>query len=344
MSTAQLSDQTLTFPDRSTRLTFFGVVQILIGCLCGLMGLMMALVSMAGPMANAPQGQAMSMQAMIPAITVYGLLAVGMILLGIGSIRARRWAWTLTVVLSWMWLIMGVIAFFVLVFVAGPIMSASFEQQLKQQGQGKALPPEALAAMRVTMQIIAGAVLAGIYVILPAVFLLFYHHASVFATCQRRNPQRCWTDRCPMPVLALSIIMAFSIASMLSLLLNGCVMPVFGIMASGATGAVVILLIALLMAYLVWGTYRLQMAAWWGTLLLWIVGTANMVVTFSQDHVMQMYEKMKMPAAQLEMIRKSGTVESLSHWGPWFGLVGGIACIGYLLYVRRYFVHNHEAT
>jgi hypothetical protein len=51
-----------------------------------------------------------------------------------------------------------------------------------------------------------------------------------------------------------------------------------------------------------------------------------------------MYEKMRMPAAQLEMLRKSGLIEALSRWMPWMGLVFGVIWLGYLLYVRRYFV------
>ena len=75
-------------------------------------------------------------------------------------------------------------------------------------------------------------------------------------------------------------------------------------------------------------------------LLLCIVGTLNMAVTFLRTDLMEMYEKMQMPAAQLEMMRKSGMIEQMSRWMPWMGLVGGVAWLGYLLYVRRYFVRN----
>jgi hypothetical protein len=56
-----------------------------------------------------------------------------------------------------------------------------------------------------------------------------------------------------------------------------------------------------------------------------------------------MYEKMGMPAEQIEMMRKMGFVVAMSHWGPWIALVGG-AWLGYLLYVRRYFVRRGDAT
>ena len=309
----------------------FGIFQIVLGCVCGLMGLMMALMSALGPMPGAPQGQEMSVRTMIPAIGFYLVLAVAFVWLGVGSIRARRWAWTLTVVLSWMWFIMGVAAFVFLLLFMGPIM-ASAGQQVK-------MPPQAL----VIVQIITGAFAGCTYILLPALFLVFYHRESVRATCRQRDPKISWTDRCPMPVLALSILLAFSGVVHAFDAANGCVMPVFGTILSGAAGAAVILLVTLVMAYLAWGAYRLQMAAWWGTLVLWIVGILNML-TFSPTCLMEMYEKMRMPVAQLEMIRKSGMIEMMSRWMPWMASVGGVVCVGYLWYVRRYFIRNVEAA
>jgi len=304
-----------------------GIFQILLGCLCGLMAVMMAALTVLVPMAKAPQGQAMNTQMMIPGMVFYFALAVAFIWLGIGLALARRWAWTLTVVLAWMWLIMGVVGFVTVVF----FMDSKTWASIAQQGK---MPPEGMMAMRITV----GVVMACIYILLPGVFLVLCHHESVRATCQRRDPKIRWTDRCPMPVLALSIILGLSVVSMSSLVAYGCVMPLFGVFISGAVGAVVILLIALVLAYLAWGTYRLKLAAWWGTLLLWIVGGLNAVVTFSRIDLMEMYEKMGMPADQLEIMRKMGFFESMSHWAPWMGLVGGALWLGYLLYVRRYFL------
>jgi hypothetical protein len=331
MSLAQPPATTPTLPDRSTWLMLFGSFQILLGCLCGLMGLMMVFMPALGPMAGAPQGQATNAQ-MIPAAAFYLVLTVAFVWLGIGSIRARRWAWTLTVVLSWMWLIMGGVGFVFVMLIAGPMMSAAMEQQAK-------MPPQAL----VIMQIVTGSCVGCIYIFLPALFLVFYQRESVRATCQRRDPQVPWTDRCPMPVLALSILFAWSALCMPATAATGFVIPVFGVILSGAAGAAVILPLTLVVAYLAWGMYRLQMAAWWGTLLLFIVGILNMV-TFSRTGLMEMYKKMQMPAAQLEMIRKSGMIEAISRWMPWMGLVGGIVWLGYLLYVRSYFVHAERTS
>ncbi len=330
MSTDQPLATTPVYPDRSTRLLLTGIFQVLLGCLSGLMAVMMVAFSVLGPMANAPQGQAVNTQSMIPAAVFYLLLALGFVWLGIGLARARRWSWTLTVVFSWMWLIMGTVAIVTFLLFMGPMTSG-----IAQQGK---MPPEAIMAM----QVVGGAVLVCFYIILPTVFLLVCHHESVRATCQRRDPKIPWTDRCPMPVLALSILLALSVVSMGSVVAYGPVMPLFGVFLTGATGAVAILLISLVLAYLAWGTYRLQIAAWWGMVLLWIGGTINGVLTFSRTDLLELYEKAGLPADQLEMMRKMGIVESMSRWGPLLGLIGGAVWLGYLLYVRRYFVNRNE--
>ena len=331
MSTAPPPTTMPAYPDRSTRLIVVGIIQVLLGCLCGLMAVLMVAVNSMGQMAKPPQAQPMNTATMIQVMVIYLSLAVTLIWLGIGLARARRWAWTLTVLLSWIWLIIGAIAFVTVVFFMGNAWEG-----VAQQGK---LPPGALMAMRIT----AGSVVAFIYILLPAVFLLLCQHESVRATCRRKDPKIRWTDRCPMPVLALSILLAWSIVSMSSLVAYRCVVPLFGVIISGAAGAVAILLIVLVLAWLAWGTYRLQRAAWWGTLLLGVVGTVNTVVTFSRIDLMTFYEKMGMPADQLEMIRKMGVAEFMSHGGLWMAIAGGAVWVGYLLSVRRYFVRSGEA-
>ena len=333
MSTAQPPATTSVYPDRSERLMLLGIGQVLLGCLCGLMAALMVAATMLGPMGAVPQGQSTSLQAVIPALVFYVLLAVALFWLGIGLIRARRWAWTLTVLLSWMWLLMGLVAFVMFVFFLGPMMRETMAQQAK-------MPTEAIMVMLVVM----AAFMACIYILLPGVYIVLCQNESVRATCQRRDPTVRWTDRCPMPVLALTVIQGSCAVATPSALAYGSVIVLFGVFLSRATGAVAIVLIMLVLAYLAWGSYRLQMAAWWGTLLAGMVGALNMVVTFSRTDLMQMYKKMGLPPEQLEMMRKTGIVELMSRWGPWMGLVGAAGWLGYLLYVRRYFVISREAA
>ncbi|MBN2578201.1 MAG: hypothetical protein JXB10_04350 [Pirellulales bacterium] len=335
MSSVQTIESAPGFRDQRVGLIIFGILQILIGCIFGLMAPLIVLSAMI-PQMGAAQGEAMGLRMMIPSLFIYLVLAGAFIWLGIGSIRARRWAWTLTVVLSWMWLVIGVFSLLILICFM-PMMWASIEQQEQAR-----MPPE----MILGMQIFTGAIFGCIYLLLPAVFLLFYQRSSVYATCQRRDLQIRWTDRCPMPVLALSLILGYSAISLFSLAAYGFVIPFFGVLISGLPGAIVVLMLIFANAYLAWENYRLKIAAWWGTLLLWIVMSLSSFLTFSRVNLMDMYEKMGIPKSQLEMIHKFGVAEWTS--GPMFWLISifGVMTICYLLYVRRYFIHfkRHSPT
>lgn len=332
MSKAEPLIPTAVYPDRSERLMVAGLLQVLLGCLCGLMALFMLAMPFLGLLIRAPQPQGMNSQVMIQGSVVYLSLAVVFIWLGIGLALARRWAWTLTIVLSWLWLIGGAFGV-VTVVLMGPMMSA----MVTQQGR---LPQEAMLIMAATIGAFAGC----FYILLPGGFLFLCQSTAVHATCLRRDRKVPWTDRCPMPVLPLSIMLAVSAIAMPLGTISGNVTPLFGVFLSGLAGTAVMLLIALLMAYLAWSTYRLKMAAWWGMLLVGIAGAVNTLFMFSGNTLMTIYQNVKMPPEQLEAMRKYGFFEMMSRWGPWMSLAGGTAWLGYLLYVRRYFIRSDEQT
>jgi hypothetical protein len=279
--------------------------------------------------ANVPTGQNMGVKFMIPGIFIYIGFAVCFIWLGIGSIIARRWAWALTVILSWLWFIVGI----AMIIPIGFVMSKSMENSQHVKMSSSSI---------LVMQIFTGAILFVIYILLPGLFLLFYNRASVRATCQQRDQKFRWTDRCPLPVLALSVIMAYSAFSMLMMGFNNFVICLFGVFISGLWGAVFSLLMMELLICLAFGTYKLKMAAWWGTLLLWLAGSINMFVISSRGNMMEMYEKMGYSEQQMEMIRKLWDNGGFSIMMIWMAAIFGVAALGYLLYVRRYFVHNKQ--
>jgi hypothetical protein len=337
MSTAQPPNTRVVYPDKSGRLLLLGVFQILLGCLSGLMALLIVVAGQLTQLAQPGQGQgqvqAMNPQTMIIGLATYIALAVAFIWLGIGLARARRWARTLTVVLSWMWLILGIVGFVAMLFLMEPMTRALIAQQ-----------PQMPKEMFMVMQVVWGGFAACAYVVIPGVLLVFSRGESVRVTCLRRDPKVPWTDRIPMPVLALSLSLAITFASMALIVLNNSVLPLFGVFVSGATGLGVVVLIELILAYLTWGTYRLQMAAWWGTLLLGLVGALNYLITFTRTDLIAMYEKMNLPPDQLDMIRKMGITEIMTRWTPWLSVIGAAAWVGYMWYVRRYFVEKGKGT
>jgi hypothetical protein len=315
--------------DRSTRLMVAGML----ACLCGLFAVMMAALVILRSTVGPPRGHSTSPPVDIKSTVFFLLAAVAFVWLGIGLAKARRWAWTLTVVLSWMWLIFGALGFATVMF----FMSQMKDEAVVQHGEGKVASSGAMTAAMIGVGVFG----ACIAVLMPVVFLMLCHSKSVRATCWKRDPKSRWTDRCPMPVLALTIFLASSIWSMLWLMAYKRI-PMFGMLVSGASGAALILVIVLVLGWLAWGTYRLKMAAWWGTLLVGIVSALNVVVTHWHADLAKMYEKMGMPADRLDLIQKTGILDATSFWAPRIGLVVGAAWVGYLIFVRRYFVRSHE--
>ena len=68
---------------------------------------------------------------------------------------------------------------------------------------------------------------AVMYVIIPGVLVMFYGSKHVKATCELWDPQIRWTDKCPLPVLALSLVAGLSAAWMPLAGFYGWIVPFF---------------------------------------------------------------------------------------------------------------------
>jgi hypothetical protein len=305
------------FKDRSTGLIIFGALQIAMGCCCALLILFMLLVL---PSVGAPTNVRM----MIPALGVYALSAVLLTTLGVGSILARRWARALTLVAAWMWLVIGVMTMI--------IMSLWMPNISNLAAQENQVPPEATIFFQVVMLGTMGCM----YVAIPGIFVFFYRSAHVKATCEFKNPKLSWTDHCPLPVLALSLLLGIGSVSMIFSLSYGGVVPFFGFLLKGVSGALAIVGITILFAYLAWATYKLKMAAWWTTLVVYLVFGISTVVTFWRISMIEFYRELAFPEEQLELIEKSGMIEAMNM--PLMMGASFAVLVGYMLWVRRYFV------
>jgi hypothetical protein len=299
--------------------------------LCGMMALIMSALVFSGRMPQGPQGPPLSPRMMIPSLSLYVVIAVACIWLGIGMIRARRSAWTLTLVISWMGLIVGLFAAVMMQFVMG---GKSWDALAAENH----MPPDMARIMWMTTTLTT----IGLYVILPGIFVVLCQPKSVRDTVYRCDPTPRWTDSCPMPVLAVCLLLAFSVVWMPSMAAYNWMMPLFGYVLSGPAGAIAIGVLAILLALLAWGNYRLKLLAWWGTLVFSIVSGVSSAMMFWRGDILAMYEKMGLPAEQIEMIRKTCLLETMTRLGPWMNLGFAAAWLGYLIYIRRYFVRRSE--
>lgn len=310
------------FKDRHTGLIGFGILVILIGCLCALFVPLMLFGQM---MSARTTGTASNLRIMLPAIMTYAVMSVVFIWLGIGSAMARRWARALLLILSWAWLVMGIF-----MVVAMAVFMPKVFGQMSPGGQP--MPNAMMAAMMIFML----GFMSVIFVILPGLLVLFYRSPHVKATCDARDPVTRWTDACPLPVLALSLFLVYGAVSMFLIVLcyHG-VMPFFGFLLSGLPGGTLTLVIIAVWVYCAWATYHLNTTGWWTVLITITALLVSAVLTFSRVDLMDMYRLMGYPEQQIELMQRYNYLGSRNMLV--LMSIASLPFLGFLLYVKRYF-------
>jgi hypothetical protein len=316
----------LPYKDRKTGLIIFGVLTMGIGTLIALLvPLMIFSVAMA---AKEPALGDMS-RMIIPAVAMYGVLAVALIWLGIGSTMARRWARALLLIFSWCWLIVGAFSVANALFIMPRLLTAN--PALQQPGQ-----PQLPASAQWIVLAITRVFYALIFVLLPAIWVWFYQSKNVKATCEARDPIMRWTDRCPLPVLAISLWLGVGSLMMLAVPFAWrSVLPFFGIFVFGVGGTILYILIALIWAYAAWATFKLQIRGWWLAVITFCLFTVSNVITYFYHDITEMYRLIGFPEQQIAMIEQLGVFKR--NFMSWSCLILAVPFIAYLLFIRRYF-------
>jgi hypothetical protein len=318
-----------TYPDRSTGLVIFGVLQIIFGLMAALMVPLIALVAFVSRLAP---GGSMHPRQLLSATATYVFVAVTFVWLGIGSVRIKRWARALTLVVSWYWMILGALIT-VLLTAALPVTMRT-ALQIQQNAPGA--PPAAVSTgvMAVVLTIII-VVCAIVLVVVPIAFVVFYSRADVAATCRDRDPVEAWTDRTPLPVLGACVVFVVGALYLLATGISTPVFPVFGRYLTGLAGVPGFFLSAALDAYLAVALFRLKPAGWWIAVLTVPVRLFSMAYTYARADLMQAYSKMGWSEAQLQMLQSSPLFRSQVIL--WWSLFSLVIFFAYLLWLKRYF-------
>jgi hypothetical protein len=318
---------TVPYKERSTGLAFFGVLTIGLGCLAGLLvPLMLFGQAMSAAVTHAPPT---NFSLILPAIFMYGGLAVALVWLGIGSVMARRWARALLLIFSWSWLALGLVEIVGMAFIIPKVLA----NLPSTATAGHPAPPAAVMdGIMVGMFMVLGVV----FIILPAIWTYFYNSRHVKATCEAYDPAPCWTDARPLPVLGLCLWLLFSGLMLLMMPISAHgVAPFFGIFLTGVPGTIFYLVVAALWGYAAWLLYQLDQRGWWLILIAMCVYMASSVITFARHDVLEMYRLMNYPQAQIDQIQKTGLLAGNSM--IWMSVFCMVPFLGYLLFIKRYF-------
>lgn len=310
------------FKDRSTGLTIFGILTVLGGIISGFFALLTFVVR---SMPTGTPGSPLNRSLLAPVIIKQVLLAVALIWLGIGSIKARRWARAILLIFSWTSLAIGVVALGFMALMASHFLEVM--RSVRPAGQ-----PELSESVQLGALVFMGAFLSFRFVAIPLVWGLFYSSKHVKATCEARDPVIRWTDRCPLPVLALSLWLVFGAATLLVMPISyHGLFPFFGMLLSGA---VIYIVLALTWVYCAYAIYKLDPNGWWIILVGLCAVSVSSAITYPRYDMNEVYQQMGFSAEQIALVRKFG------FYGKnlmWTSLISTVPLLGYLFYVRKYF-------
>ena len=303
-----------TFRDRSRGLVGFGWLLIAAGAACGLIALSaVAVARLAPPGSGAPPLRTVAFN-----VLLYAALGAAFVVLGIGSIRARRWARAMALVTGWVWLATGVLSLVVIAVVLPQTLSAA-----------GASPGSIACGLGV-----AALILLIFLVALPLAVVLFYRRDDVRRTAEWRNPSPDWSDRATPTVLGVVVALAFGgVVCLLSVPFLRAI-PILGSVVTGIPAALLLLVFSALSFLLAWGTWRQSAAAWWGLVALQVFGLVNFLTLRSLD----MAAYMKQAGYPDDQIRQAASMNILgSAFMLWMAVVVSLALLGFLVAIRRHF-------
>lgn len=311
-------------PDRPGMigLYLFGAGEIFVGLLFALLSLMMLVI----PKLPAPDPQ-VPMPSLWPLALMLSIFSMSIIALGVGTLMAKRWARKIMLILSWYMLIAGLFGILFFVFFMGSFFDNAFKSAPN-------MTPAVITGVKMGMMGMMGV----FYVILPALFVLFYQSKYVSAAVEYHDPQENWMDACPTPVFAVSFFSALGAFSMVffALMMLGTDFPLYGAVLPVWGMALFLLAMFAALIYISIGSYHLDVKAWWTAVILVIAGAAAYYFMFSHFDPTTAYQQMKLPAAQIDQMKRSGMLEMYGSMSNvvWLMMTPYLA---YLLFVRKYF-------
>ena len=318
---AETNEATPEVKDRTLGLVIFGAVSVLIGLFCALL---VPLMFLSAALTESTGGGGVNLRSAWSASAICAVMAVALVWLGIGSIRARRWACELLLSLSWIWLLTGICSLIVGIVVVPGVIA--------QLGTGSELPPEMAALVMAVTLGVSGV----IYVVLPGLFVLFYRSPAVAATCWARHPDPQWIDRMPRRILTLMVVWVLLAASVLLMPAYDFFFPFFGLVLTGTAGALLWAIVLALCVALTVGTSRRAPWAWWGGVALTLAATLSSTLTVLRVDISEIMSLMALPEDQVALM------EGLPVLDTWVMVLGTVVVWGtflaYLMTLRRYFL------
>jgi hypothetical protein len=309
-----------THRDMRPGLIGFGVVSVLLGLGCFLMIPLMLWGTTIQPTGNRA---APTLSMMIPVIMVYLGIGVVDVWLGVGSMLCRRWARALMLLYALFWLISGLMTSGMMLFFMEDMKSAF----LSSTAGASRAPSWVLMVPMIIMAIFL--------VLIPTAFTWFYALRSTRLTCELRDPSVRWTDRHPLPLLALALLHGAMALWLPCMLLYMPLIACFGIWLTGWPAVAAVLMLAPLFGFCAWGLLQRKRSSWILALVTMLMFLSSYMITMLRTGIMEMYRHMNTPAETMSMLEKMPSLQNSSL--AWTGLLYIALYLGWMLWSLRYF-------
>ncbi len=248
----------------------------------------------------------------------YYVIAAICIPIGIGHIKLRRWALTLTQLYIWFWLGSGILFTANLLTLIPQILSLNLSQDIL-----------------LTRLIIIGVITFFVLIFLPTLALLFYRTKKVSSLFRENDPNTYWTESFPFPLLALLLLYVIIIIVLHTAIFFQSPFPVFGQIIFGRQSVYLISICILILGILTAGIIQLKDWAWWGSLIYLSLLSVSSLISFSQHSFYEIILMMSLPTFEMELLEKL----TLVHDFYLVGLVAVplLAALGLLIYSKQFF-------
>jgi len=308
--------------DRSRTLALIGLILLFIGAACAVLGpaelYCFYLFIEGGRFHFEGFGFGSFMFAFIAVqIVGYYVIAAVCIPLGYGHLRPRRWARTIALAGLGFWFVVGMPL--VIVFMAVLVMSKD---------------PSLFTILAMLP------LLALLYPVLPVLLAWFYRSRDVRLTFETRDPNSYWTEQVPLPILVLCMLYAFWIIALHMAILFRGTFPVFGVLLTDLPGILAIDASFVVLAVIIWGTFKRQTWAWWGALAYYGIMTLSTIWTFARLTWVDILSVMRFAPTETEAL--GGIPAHGLHIAAFVGLPL-LATLGWILYSRRFFGAHRRA-
>ena len=253
----------------------------------------------------------------------YYLIAVLLLPLGIGTFTLRRWAYTLTRVVLWLWLGAGILV--------------SINWAVLVLYQLSANPSDPTTTLRTA---VFSSILILFTLVIPVLLLCLYSRDAVRDIYEISDPRIYWTERYPFPMLiVLSIILVGILAFHVALFLQG-LYPFFGEIIWGRSGVRWLAGNILIQLVILFGLIRLKRLALWSAVIYYSLLCLSAALSFYGHSLADVFNEMTLPQFELEFLARLKFMNGISMSFLIIPVV--LALLGILIYSRKYFYHTKK--